>query len=85
MLGLYSMSQFLFYPLLIATALISSWPIALGILVIKSGVQYLVFSKAMKKLNESDLTGWIFLMDIWMMVYYLLFANTLWKKEKKTW
>ncbi len=85
LLGLYSFSQFLFYPLLIATAFIFNWQIALSILVVKSGIQYLVFSKAMKKLNESDLTGWIFLMDIWMIVYYLLFANTLWKKEKKTW
>jgi hypothetical protein len=84
-LGLYSLSQFLFYPLLIATAVIYSWPIALATLVVKSVVQYLVFSGAMKKLNEKDLVSWIFLMDLWMMLYYLMFANTLWKKEKKTW
>lgn len=85
LLGLYSFSQFSFYPLLIATACFFSWQIALIVLVLKSAVQYLVFSKAMKKLNEQDLAGWIFLMDLWMMVYYLLFANTLWKKEKKSW
>lgn len=85
LLGLYSLSQFLFYPLLIATAIISGWPIALMVLLIKSVVQYLVFSGAMKKLNEKDLISWIFLMDLWMVAYYLLFANTLWKKEKKTW
>lgn len=85
LLGLYSLSQFLFYPLLIVTASVFSWQVALTVLAVKSAVQYLVFSKAMKKLNESDLVGWIFLMDIWMMVYYLLFAPTLWKKEKKTW
>jgi len=85
LLGLYSLSQFCFYPLLIATAFLFSWQIALLILGVKCAVQYLVFSKAMKKLNEKDLAGWIFLMDIWMMVYYLLFANTLWKREKKTW
>lgn len=85
LLGLYSLSQFLFYPLLITTAFFFSWQIALTVLVAKSAVQYLVFSKAMKKLNEKDLTGWIFVMDIWMMIYYLLFANTLWTKEKKTW
>ncbi|MGE9312557.1 glycosyltransferase [Niabella sp. CJ426] len=85
LLGLYSLSQFLFYPLLIATAVIYSWPIALATLGVKSVIQYLVFSGAMKKLNEKDLVRWIFLMDLWMMVYYLMFANTLWKKEKKTW
>lgn len=85
LLGLYSLSQFLFYPLLIAAAVVYSWPIALTTLVIKSVVQYLVFSGAMKKLNEKDLVSWIFLMDLWMTVYYLIFAHTLWKKEKKTW
>ena len=85
LLGLYSLSQFLFYPLLIAAAMVYSWPIALAVLAIKSVVQYLVFSGAMKKLNEKDLVNWIFLMDLWMVVYYLMFANTLWKKEKKTW
>ncbi|WP_245957598.1 glycosyltransferase [Niabella yanshanensis] len=84
-LGLYSLSQFLFYPLLITAAVVYSWSIALAILVIKSTIQYLIFSGAMKKLNEKDLVRWIFLMDLWMMVYYLMFANTLWKKEKKTW
>ncbi len=85
LLGLYSLSQFLFYPLLLITACFFSWQIALMVLTLKSAVQYLVFSKAMKKLNEQDLTGWIFLLDLWMMVYYLLFVNTLWKREKKTW
>jgi len=85
LLGLYSLSQFLFYPLLIAAAILYSWPVALLLLLIKSAVQYLVFSGAMKKLNEKDLVSWIFLLDLWMVVYYLLFAHTLWKKEKKTW
>ena len=85
LLGLYSLSQFLFYPLLITTAILFSWQIAVGIFVVKSTIQYIVFSKAMKQLNESDLIGWIVLMDMWMFFYYLLFAKTLWKKEKKKW
>jgi len=85
LLGLYSLSHFLFYPLLIATALLYNWQVALGILIVKSAIQYFIFSKAMKKLNETDLQGWILLMDVWMFFYYLFFAPTLWKKEKKTW
>lgn len=85
LLGLYSLSQFLFYPLFIAAAILYSWQTVLLILCIKSAIQYIIFSKAMKKLNEADLTKWIFIMDLWMVFYYVLFANTLWKKEKKTW
>ncbi|MFT4095196.1 MAG: glycosyltransferase [Niabella sp.] len=85
LLGLYSVSQFLFYPLLIAAAFMFNWQVVLAILAIKSAIQYVVFSNAMKKLNETDLTGWIFVIDLWMVGYYLFFANTLWKKEKKNW
>lgn len=85
LLGLYSLSQFLFYPLLITVALLYSWPIALVLLLIKSLAQYIIFSKAMIKLNEADLVRWIFLMDLWMVVYYLMFAPKLWKKGKQSW
>lgn len=84
LLGLYSLSQFLFYPLLIA-AFVFNWQLAAAVFIIKSVIQYIVFSNAMKKLNEADLIKWIFVMDLWMFFYYLFFANTLWKKEKKTW
>lgn len=85
LLGLYSLSQFLFYPLLVATVFFYSWKTALIILTVKSVVQYIIFSNAMKKLNEHDLVKWIFVMDIWMFFYYLLFVSTLWKREKKAW
>jgi len=39
----------------------------------------------MKKLNESDLFPWFILLDIWMAVYYIIFAPALWKKPHKTW
>ncbi|GAB3018135.1 glycosyltransferase [Niabella terrae] len=85
LLGLYSLSQFGFYPLVIATACCFSWSWALGLWLIKTAVQYIIFSRSMKKLNEADLTPWIFLIDLWMMLYYLIFAPTLWKKTKKEW
>ncbi|WP_346237147.1 glycosyltransferase [Niabella insulamsoli] len=85
LLGLYSLGQFLFYPLLFSTLILSHWQAACVVLLIKSMAQYIIFSKAMRKLNESDLIKWIFFMDLWMFVYYLMFAGTLWKKEKKTW
>lgn len=85
LLGMYSLSQFLFYPMLIATAIMFSWQIALGIFILKSAIQFMIFSNAMKKLNEADLTKWIFIMDIWMFFYYLVFARTLWKKDTNNW
>ncbi|GAB3432489.1 glycosyltransferase [Niabella aquatica] len=85
LLGLYSFSQFLFYPLLITVAILFSWQVAAGVFIVKSAIQYIVFSKAMKKLNEADLIKWILVMDLWMFFYYLLFAHTLWKKEKRAW
>ena len=85
LLGLYSLSHFFFYPLAIAAALVFDWRYALGIFLIKSLVQLIVYAKSMKQLNEGDLIKWIFVMDIWMLFYYLFFAPSLWKKERKTW
>lgn len=85
LLGFYSLAHFLFYPLVIATAIMFDWRYALGILFIKSVGQFLIFSKAMKQLNEADLTKWIFVMDLWMVGYYVWFAPSLWKRERNSW
>lgn len=85
LLGLYSLVHFLFYPLVIAAGILFDWKIALGILLIKSIAQYIIFSKVMKKLNEADLVKWIFVMDLWMLFYYFFFAPMLFKKESKSW
>lgn len=85
LLGLYSLSHFLFYFLAIAAAVLYDWKIAAGIFLFKSILQFIIFSKAMKKLNEADLIKWIFFMDVWMIFYYIFYAPMLWRKVEKAW
>ena len=85
LLGLYSITHFLFYPLFIGSILLYDWRIVLGIFLVRFISQGLVFYKSMEKLNEKDLWPWWWLLDIWMFCYYLIFAPALWKRPKKGW
>lgn len=85
LLGLYSFTQFLFYPLLILTALLYDWRLALGGLALRWLIQGFVFYKAMKKMNEKDLWAWFIFFDLWMVIYYVLFLPALWKKPRRSW
>lgn len=85
MLGLYFITQFLFYPLLIAAAIFYDWRLALGLFGIRLIVQGFIFYKTMKKLDEKDLWPWFFLLDLWMFLYYIIFAPALWRKPQKNW
>lgn len=85
LLALYSISQFLFYPLLIASAVFYSWEFSLIIFGVRLILQAWVFHKAMKKLNESDLWPLFLFFDIWMFFYYIIFAPSLWKKPRVSW
>ncbi len=85
LLGLYSLSHFMFYPLLIASILSFSWKISLLIFGVRFLLQGFIFFKAMQKLNEKDLFPWFFVMDVWMFFYYLIFSFSLFKKPRKTW
>ena len=85
LLGLYSTSHFLFYPLFVAALVTFDWRIVLGVFLLRLLVQALVYYKAMRRLNESDLFAWWWLLDVWMFFYYLIFAPALWKKPKKSW
>ncbi|WP_276485154.1 glycosyltransferase [Paraflavitalea pollutisoli] len=85
LLGLYAFTHFLFYPLLVLSAIFFDWRIALGIFLIRSITQAIIYKKAMEKLNEKDLFAWWWLLDIWMFIYYCIFAPALWKKPKKNW
>ncbi|MBS1610111.1 MAG: glycosyl transferase family 2, partial [Bacteroidetes bacterium] len=85
LLGLYTFTQFLFYPALIACAVFYDWRIALGVLGLKWMVQGFIYFKAMKKLNENDLWPLFIFLDIWMFFYYIIFAPSLWKKAKNAW
>jgi glycosyltransferase involved in cell wall biosynthesis len=84
-LALYSFTHFLFYPLLITSIIFYDWRISLGIFLVRLITQGVIYHKAMQKLNEKDLFAWWWLLDIWMFVYYCIFAAALWKKPKKNW
>lgn len=84
-LALYSVTQFLFYPLLIACCWWPVWPWALGLFGLRLLSQGFIYYKTMEKLQESDLWPWWWLLDIWMFFYYCIFAPALWKKPARTW
>lgn len=85
LLGLYSATQFLFYPLAITSVIFFNWWIALSVFVIRLIVQGFIYLKTMKKLNEHDLFPWFFIFELWMCLYYILFLPALFRKPKKTW
>lgn len=85
MLGLYAGTQFFFYPLFIATAIVYDWRLALALFVVKLAVQGVIWKKAMKKMEEQDLWPWFVFLDIWMFIYYIFFAPALWRKPRRNW
>ena len=85
LLGLYSFTQFLFYPLLIVTALLYDWRLALAGLALRWLILGIVFYKAMQKMNEKDLWSWFIFFDLWMVIYYILFLPALWRKPRRSW
>jgi glycosyltransferase involved in cell wall biosynthesis len=84
LLGLYSATHFLFYPLFI-TSLFFNWKITLIIFGIRFIIQGYTFQRSMKMLGEEDLFPWWWLLDMWMLGYYIIFSSTLWKKPRKAW
>jgi glycosyltransferase involved in cell wall biosynthesis len=85
LLSLYAFSNLLVYPLLIASALLFNWWLALSVFGLRLLIQAVVWFKAMRKLNEADLWPYFLLFDLWMFIYYFLFAPSLWKKPRKNW
>jgi glycosyltransferase involved in cell wall biosynthesis len=85
LLGLYSLSHFLFYPLFIATLLFYDWKLALALFAVRTISQAWLFYKAMNRLNEKDLWPWWWVLDIWMFFYYIIFAPAIVKKPRQTW
>lgn len=85
LLGLYTSSFFLFYPLFIASLVLFDWKLSLGVLGLRFISQAIIQYRSMKKLGEGDLFAWWWLFDIWMFLYYCIFAPALWRKPKNTW
>ncbi|MDI9366540.1 MAG: glycosyltransferase [Flavobacterium sp.] len=85
LLGLYSLSLALFYPLFAASIIMHTWWLALYVFGARLLIQAIVFHKTMKKLNEHDLWPFFILFDIWMFFYCLITVSALWKKPKQNW
>src|SRR5579871_6397995 len=84
LLGLYSLTHLLFYPLFFIS-LFFNWKLALLVFGLRFLLQGYVFQRSMQKLGEEDLFPWWWLLDIWMFFYYLIFSTALWKKPRKGW
>jgi hypothetical protein len=82
---LYAVSHFLFYPLLVASAIFYNWQYALIAFGVRFILQLIVYAKTTKKLDEKDLLPLFLLFDIWMFFYYIIYAPSLLKKPKATW
>jgi len=85
LLGLYSVSQLLFYPTFIAAIIFFDWRFVLGVFVLRMISLYFIYVNGMRKLNEKDLTAWVFFFDLWQFFYYLLFIPAVLRKPRRTW
>jgi glycosyltransferase involved in cell wall biosynthesis len=85
LLGLYSTTLFLYYPLLVLSTLFFDWKITLAVFGIRFIVQAIVYFKTMKKLKEQDLWPWFLLLDIWNFFYYIFTLPAIWKAPRKNW
>lgn len=85
LLATYSLSQFIFYPLLVVSAIFYDWRLALIVFGVRLLLQAFIFYRAMKKLDEADLWPLFLLFDIGMFFYYIIFAPALWKKPRVNW
>ncbi len=85
LLGLYSFSLFLFYPLLTVSLFSHFWIAAVIIFVGRFILQAVVLYSNMKKLNEKDLFILFPFFDVFMFFYYLIFAVSVVRKPKRLW
>lgn len=85
LLGGYAASQFLFWPLAIASFLVYPWPWVAGVVALRLLVQWSIVIPILHKLREKDLSIWLPLLDLWMSFYYFIFAFALFKKPRAHW
>ncbi len=85
LLGLFALTHFLFYPLLLVSIIFFSWWMSLIFFGVRFVLQGIVYFFTMRRLKEIDLF-WLYpILDIWQWFYYLLFANTIYKKPHQQW
>ncbi|KAA2240507.1 glycosyltransferase [Chitinophaga agrisoli] len=83
LLGLFSLTHFLFYPAFIVA--LFYWPMMEYVLAIfgaKLLIQSIIFFSSMRKLDEADLFKLSWFMDIFMCLYYIIFTPALLFKSK---
>ncbi len=86
LLGLYAISQFLIYPLLItALILTKEYTLIASIWGARFLIQGIVLRSTMKKLNELDLWPWYLFFELWSIFYYLFTLPSVWKAPNKNW
>lgn len=85
LLGMYSLSAFLVYPLLVLAAVYYNVWLALGVYALRMIFVAVTWRKVMHKLDEMDLWKWFLALDIWQFIYYFIFASTLFKKPARNW
>jgi glycosyltransferase involved in cell wall biosynthesis len=85
LLGSFSISHLLFYPLLVVAAVFYSWQLALIVYSVRLLVQGIVLYYTLRRFNEKDLFPLYWLLDIWQWFYYILFSVSLAKKPSTTW
>lgn len=86
LLGMQAFSLFAIYPLLAVNLVLGHWWWqALAVFGVRLLLQALVYYKAMKKLNESDLYPYFILFDLGLFFYYIFFLPAIWKRPRKTW
>lgn len=88
LLALHSISHILFYPAFILSLLYPpsiGWSFILIVFGIRFIVQGIIYYRCMKKLGESDLFPFWWLLDFWMIGYYIIFAPAIWKKPRAEW
>ena len=85
LLGLYSLTHFLFFPILITAIAFYNWQWSLLVFSIRFIIQIIILYPSMKKLNEKDLFPFFILLDLWMFFYYFIFSITLILKPRTSW
>ena len=85
LLGLYFITQFAFYPLFALSVLCYDWHLSLGLFGLRFLLQAFIFYKTMKKMGEKDLWPLFIFLDMWMFLYYIIFAPALWRRHRTNW
>lgn len=85
LLGLYFVTQFSYYPLFAFSLVFYDLNYTLAAFGLRFLIQAFTLFRAMKKMGEKDLWPWFLFLDMWMFLYYLIFAPALWRKPRHQW